>query len=153
MNVDHAVTRRTALISVAVAGGAVAAACSSSAKSNSPLHPGSPGSGSPAAAGSADASGVKLTTLDAITVGQAVSAKLPDGSPVIVARPTGTTAACFSAICTHMGCTVAPAGTQLHCPCHGSVYNATTGAVIHGPAPRPLPSIAVHVAAGEVVTG
>ena len=88
-----------------------------------------------------------------IKVGEAVSAKLSDGSKVVVARPTETTAACFSAICTHMGCTVKPAGKELHCPCHGSKFNATTGAVIHGPAPKPLPSVAVHVVAGEVVTG
>jgi Rieske Fe-S protein len=59
----------------------------------------------------------------------------------------------FSAICTHMGCTVAPAGSELHCPCHGSRYNALTGAVLQGPAPRALPSVPVHVAGGKVVEG
>ncbi|HEU5006153.1 MAG TPA: Rieske 2Fe-2S domain-containing protein, partial [Jatrophihabitantaceae bacterium] len=68
-------------------------------------------------------------------------------------RPSNTTAACFSAICTHMGCTVKPAGKQLHCPCHGSVYDAVTGKVIHGPAPRALSPVPVEVVDGEVVTG
>ena len=45
-------------------------------------------------------------------VGQAA-----DGSPAIVARPTATTAVAFSAICTHEGCTVNPAGSELDCPC------------------------------------
>lgn len=90
--------------------------------------------------------------LAAITIGEAVAAKLPDGSPVVVARPTTASAACFSAICTHMGCTVAPAGKQLHCPCHGSVYNAVTGEVVHGPAPRALAPVSVQVVDGEVVT-
>jgi Rieske Fe-S protein len=57
---------------------------------------------------------------------------LPDGDPAIVARPTANTAVAFSAKCTHMGCTVQPAGSELHCPCHGSKYNALTGAVIQG---------------------
>ncbi len=59
----------------------------------------------------------------------------------------------FSAICTHMGRTVAPAGKQLQCPCHGSVYDAATGKNLSGPAPRPLSPVSVHVAGGEVVAG
>jgi len=51
-----------------------------------------------------------------------------------------------------MGCTVAPAGSELHCPCHGSKYNALTGAVIQGPASQPLAKLAIRVANGEVVT-
>jgi Rieske Fe-S protein len=46
---------------------------------------------------------------------------------------------------------VAPAGKELQCPCHGSVYSATTGKVLGGPAPRPLPRIGVAVKNGEVV--
>ncbi|GAA4215937.1 QcrA and Rieske domain-containing protein [Actinocatenispora rupis] len=97
--------------------------------------------------------GTTLVALDKVQVGQAVSAKSPDGKPLIVARPTAQTAVCFSAICTHQGCTVAPAGKELHCPCHGSVYQATTGKNVSGPAPRPLDKVDVHVANGQVVTG
>jgi len=44
-----------------------------------------------------------------------------------------------SAVCTHLGCTVAHFGSdqKFHCPCHGSVFGSD-GAVLHGPAPRPL---------------
>lgn len=44
-----------------------------------------------------------------------------------------------SAVCTHLGCTVQHFQTdqKFHCPCHGSVF-AADGAVVHGPAPRPL---------------
>jgi Rieske Fe-S protein len=91
-----------------------------------------------------------LATLDSITVGEAVAAQL-DGKPVLVSRPTASSAACFSAICTHQGCTVAPAGRHLQCPCHGSVYDAATGAVISGPAPRALDRIPVVVDSGKVV--
>jgi Rieske Fe-S protein len=50
-----------------------------------------------------------------------------------------------------MGCTVAPAGSEYHCPCHGSVYDAFTGAVKSGPAPRPLGKVPVKVADGNVI--
>jgi Rieske Fe-S protein len=48
---------------------------------------------------------------------------------------------------------VAPAGKELKCPCHGSVYDAFTGKNISGPAPKPLKSVPVTVSGGEVVEG
>ena len=44
-----------------------------------------------------------------------------------------------SAVCTHLGCTVAhfSSDQKFHCPCHGSVF-APDGSVQHGPAPRAL---------------
>lgn len=91
--------------------------------------------------------------LDKVPVGGAVAAKGADGKPIIVAQPTAGKAVAFSAICTHMGCTVNVAGADLDCPCHGSKYNALTGAVLNGPAPKPLPSVAVKVENGNVVAG
>jgi thiosulfate dehydrogenase (quinone) large subunit len=51
----------------------------------------------------------------------------------------------FSAVCPHAGCTVQFDGTNdvFACPCHGSVFNATTGAVLHGPATTGLSPITV----------
>jgi cytochrome b6-f complex iron-sulfur subunit len=91
--------------------------------------------------------------LSQVPVGGSTSVRGPDGKPVIVSRPDASSVKAFSAICTHMGCTVASGGPKLRCPCHGSVYDAATGAVLQGPAPRPLPELAVHVAGGSVVTG
>jgi cytochrome b6-f complex iron-sulfur subunit len=59
----------------------------------------------------------------------------------------------FSAICTHQGCTVAAAGTQLQCPCHGSVFDAFTGKVVNGPAQAPLGKVDVSVSGQDVVAG
>lgn len=98
------------------------------------------------------AAGQRLTALSAVPLGQCKAVQLPDGSPAIVARPSANSAVCFSAICTHEGCTVSPNGSQLDCPCHGSRFNGLTGAVLNGPATQPLPKIPVAVTNGQVVT-
>jgi Rieske Fe-S protein len=105
------------------------------------------------AGGDTPAAGTPLAKLSDIKVGEAISATGPDGAKIIIARPTSTTVAGFSAICTHQGCLVRPVGKQLDCPCHGSVYNATTGEVLIGPAVRALPQVAVSIAGDDVVTG
>jgi rieske iron-sulfur protein len=55
----------------------------------------------------------------------------------------------YSAICTHLGCTVLPqlsAQGYIVCPCHGSVFDpAVAAAVVHGPANRPLPALPIGV--------
>jgi Rieske Fe-S protein len=96
--------------------------------------------------------GGSLPKLDDITVGQAVAATL-NGAPIVVARPTGTTVAGFTAVCTHMQCTVNVNGAELNCPCHGSRYNALTGAVEHGPATQSLGAVALSVKDGQVIAG
>ncbi len=52
-----------------------------------------------------------------------------------------------SAVCTHLGCTVRHFSSDscFHCPCHGSVFGPD-GAVLHGPAPRPLEWLEVILA-------
>jgi len=94
-----------------------------------------------------------LAKLADVPVGGAVSAKAADGSPIIIAQPTQGTAVAFSAKCTHKGCTVAPSGDKLNCPCHGSVFEALTGKNIGGPAPSPLVPVTVTVKGGDVVAG
>jgi len=152
MNDDPTVSRRAVLTAGAVGAGAVAlAACSSSSKPGATQPAGTQPAGSQPAGSRPAASGNDLAKLADIEVGKCVAVSLPGGKPGIVSRPTEDTAVAFSAICTHMGCTVAPAGSELHCPCHGSKYNALTGAVIQGPAPKALAKIDVQVVSGEVV--
>ena len=153
MDVD--LSRRQLVVAAGAGAGALAlAACSSGSSGTSSSSAGSSGGSAGSSGGSAAAGGdAVLATLADIQVGSAVAAKDPSGKPIIVAQPTAGKAVAFSAICTHMGCTVAVAGNELHCPCHGSRYNALTGAVLQGPAPRSLPSVPVHVAGGKVVEG
>jgi len=60
----------------------------------------------------------------------------------------------YSAVCTHQACPVnmwSKARDGLVCSCHGSVYDPKNGAaVLDGPAPRPLPSLAVKIADSAV---
>lgn len=53
--------------------------------------------------------------------------------PVSVARTNGVVSV-VSAICTHQGCQMESLNGKLECPCHGSGFNAVTGAVTRGPA-------------------
>ncbi|HLE36864.1 MAG TPA: Rieske (2Fe-2S) protein [Candidatus Acidoferrales bacterium] len=57
----------------------------------------------------------------------------------------------ISAICTHLGCSVARAPNGFACPCHGSKFDLR-GDVQAGPAPRPLPWLEVGRAAdGQLI--
>jgi Rieske Fe-S protein len=147
MSFDPQVSRRTVL-AVGAAGGVgslVLAGCSNGSS-------GGDGSGGGSGGAPSQSAGKPLTALAAVPVGGAKAVKLPDGSPAVVFRSTATSAACFSAICTHEGCTVAPQGSKLDCPCHGSQFDAATGKVLRGPASQPLPRIDVSVTGGNVVT-
>ena len=91
-----------------------------------------------------------IVPLAAIPVGGSTSGML-NGKPIALGRPGANSVNGLSAICTHMGCTVGTGGSVLHCPCHGSTFNAFTGAVVNGPATTPLPGVAVKIQDGYVV--
>lgn len=93
----------------------------------------------------------ELAKVSDIPVGSTVKAKAADGRPVLVSQPKSGEVVAFSAVCTHMGCTVSPAGKELHCPCHGSKFDAATGRVLHCPAQRPLPAVPVTVKGKQVL--
>ncbi len=54
----------------------------------------------------------------------------------------------FDDTCTHTGCSLAKGkldGTTVTCACHGSQFDVTSGAVLRGPAARPVRSRLVRV--------
>ena len=60
----------------------------------------------------------------------------------------------FEDTCTHMGCSLANGqldGTVVTCACHGSQFDVTSGAVLRGPAQRPVRSVPVSVEDGQIV--
>jgi 3-phenylpropionate/trans-cinnamate dioxygenase ferredoxin subunit len=68
------------------------------------------------------------------------------GTNVNVANAGGQLYA-FDDTCTHMGCSLANGeldGTTVTCACHGSQFDVTSGAVLRGPAQRPVRSRAVQ---------
>lgn len=103
---------------------------------------------SAAAASSTASAGPVLAKLSDIAVGSSISATTTSGDDILITRTGQNSVVAFSAICTHMGCTVA---ASFHCPCHGSVYNKDTGQPTAGPAPRALAPVNVAVAGGNVV--
>jgi Rieske Fe-S protein len=141
---------RRGLLAGAGAGAALlaVAACSSDGSTGS----GSSGSATTeAGSGGGGSSGGTLAAVADVPVGGAVSTQDSSGKPVIVSQPSKGEVVAFSAICTHHGCTVAPKGDQLVCPCHGSTYDLATGDNTGGPAPSPLAKIPVKVQGGKVL--
>jgi nitrite reductase/ring-hydroxylating ferredoxin subunit len=134
-------TRRGALAGIGVVGVAVAvAACGGGSGGTS----GSGGSG----AGGSSGGSTALGTTSEIPVG---GGKIFTAEKVVVTQPTKGEFKGFSAICTHMGCTVDKvADGTIDCPCHGSMYSVTDAHVVHGPAPKPLPAKNIKVANGKI---
>jgi Rieske Fe-S protein len=71
---------------------------------------------------------------------------------VVVTQPASGQYKAFSAVCTHVGCIVNKVtdGT-IGCPCHGSEFTVTNGAVVAGPAPSPLPARQITIVDGQVI--
>ncbi|MCL7427832.1 Rieske (2Fe-2S) protein [Streptomyces sp. YS415] len=87
--------------------------------------------------GAPEAGGEELTTTDAVPVG---GGKIFKDEEVVVVQPEEGEFKAFSAICTHQRCTVASVSDgTINCPCHGSRFSITDGAVANPPATRPLP--------------
>jgi Rieske Fe-S protein len=134
-------TRRGALAGLGVAGVAVVVAACGGGSSGGSSTTGSSGSGG-------SGSGASLGATSDIPVG---GGKIFTADKVVVTQPTAGEFKGFSAICTHMGCTVDKvADGTIDCPCHGSKYSVKDAHVVHGPAPKPLPVKNIKVANGKI---
>jgi thiosulfate dehydrogenase [quinone] large subunit len=126
---------------------ALSPTASSSPASSSPASSG-PASSSPASSGPAGSSppGQPIGPASDVPVGQAASFTDPSsGDPSLVIHPAAGTFVAFDAVCPHAGCTVGydPAQKVIACPCHGSQFNASTGAVEVGPAATGLRKLGI----------
>jgi Rieske Fe-S protein len=167
---DHSCPARRCVLAAAAAGAAVVlGGCSTyGGQQSSPPPPpagdassagaGDAGAGSAApsgaapsgaAAGAGKAAAQALVALSDVPVG---GGKILADKGIVITQPTAGTVKAFSTVCTHQGCAVSKvAGGTINCPCHGSKFAIADGSVAGGPAPRPLPPVAVTVQDGQVV--
>ncbi|QFQ96258.1 Rieske (2Fe-2S) protein [Streptomyces phaeolivaceus] len=107
----------------------------------------SPAETSPGDAGTGGA-GEELTTTADIPVG---GGKIFKEEKVVVTQPAEGDFKAFSAVCTHQGCIVSGiADETIDCACHGSKFKITDGAVVQGPATKPLPAEEIKVSGNSI---
>jgi Rieske Fe-S protein len=131
----HPTTRRTVLAGAAgVSAVALLAACGSDAvPPDAPPPLGKP-------------KGPPVESLGSVRDIPVSGGKIFKDQAVVVTQPSPGEYRAFSATCTHKGCIVADVHDNIiSCTCHNSKYSATDGAVEGGPAPRPLPALAIRV--------
>ena len=153
---DSLATRRGVLAGVGLVGlasaitacGAGTASSSTPAAGNGASTPAAPASGAAAGGGSSPAAANALAATSKIPVGSGLI--FPE-QQVVVTQPTADEFKAFSAVCTHLGCIVNQISNgTIDCPCHGSQYSISTGDVVAGPAPRPLPAKQIKVSGGSI---
>ncbi len=72
--------------------------------------------------------------------------------PALLVRVSDTEWKAFSAVCTHLNCTVQyrDSTEQIWCACHNGTYDLN-GHVVSGPPPNPLVEYAVNLRGDEVI--
>jgi thiosulfate dehydrogenase [quinone] large subunit len=83
-----------------------------------------------------------------VPVGGGASFRDPKtGAPSLVLHLSEGRFVAYDAVCPHAGCTVAYSATAhlIVCPCHGSEFDPSSGAVVNPPAQRALSAIPVAV--------
>jgi Rieske Fe-S protein len=77
--------------------------------------------------------------------------KILEDQQIVVTQPAAGEFKAFSAICTHMGCSVGSVSNgTINCPCHGSQFNIKDGSVAKGPATTPLPEKKIKVSGSDI---
>jgi Rieske Fe-S protein len=156
---EDATSRRTVLRGV-VAAGAIGvatpllAACGGGNSSSSGGGGSSSADGGGTTSGESDpgssgGAGSKLVATSEVPVG---SGTILTGPKIVVTQPTQGDYKAFTAVCTHLGCTVGSISDGfIICPCHGSHYAIATGVPTpDSPAKSPLAPIDIKVKGSEI---
>jgi Rieske Fe-S protein len=146
---QDATSRRTVLRGDVAAGALgvttpLLAACGGGGSSSSSGSGGaSSGDPSPGGAGS------ELVATSEVPVG---GGTILTGPKIVVTQPTKGDFKAFTAVCTHLGCTVDSVSDGfIICPCHGSHYAIATGVpTSDSPARAPLAPIDIKVKRSEI---
>jgi Rieske Fe-S protein len=140
-------SRRTVLRGVAAAGALgvaspLLAACGGGGDSSEDSGGTSAGDPSPAA-------GAELVATSDVPVG---GGTILTGPKIVVTQPTKGHFKAFTAVCTHLGCTVGSVEDGfIICPCHGSQYAIATGVPTPtSPAKAPLGPVDIKVKGNEI---
>lgn len=138
------VPRKTVLAGAGI-GLAAAAVAACSSGSESPAPEASSASSAPESTAPA---GDALATTAEVPVGSGVIV-----GEVVLTQPVAGDYKGFSAVCTHTGCLLNEiADGTINCPCHGSKFSLD-GAVVNGPASKPLEPVAIDVQGDSIVKG
>jgi nitrite reductase/ring-hydroxylating ferredoxin subunit len=89
---------------------------------------------------------VRVASLKDIPPGKMIGIE-NSGQKIVVANVNGS---CYAIgnICTHRGCKLSEgtlSGDKVQCPCHGSIFDIKTGAIVKGPAANPEKSFKVKL--------
>jgi thiosulfate dehydrogenase [quinone] large subunit len=133
-----------------LAGGATSGTGTSALSGSQAASPQAVGPRAAGAKAAGHPAGTRIGSASDVPVGGAASFQAPgSGAPSLVIQPKSGTFLAFDALCPHAGCTVQyeQSGNLFICPCHGSQFNGTTGAVEVGPASTGLTPLTVKEAA------
>lgn len=144
---EDAPSRRTVLRGVAAAGALGVAtpllsACGGGGSSSS-------GGGGTSGKDPSPAAGSELVAISDVPVG---SGTILTGPKIVVTQPDKGDFKAFTAVCTHLGCTVGSVSDGfIICPCHGSQYAIATGVPTpDSPAKAPLAPVDIKVKGNEI---
>jgi nitrite reductase/ring-hydroxylating ferredoxin subunit len=93
----------------------------------------------------------KVAQINEISPGAMKQVKI-DGSSILLANVDGKFFA-IGDVCTHAECDLSTGfmdGSAVYCPCHGSQFDVTTGAVLSPPATESEPTYKVKVEGADI---